>query len=195
MPACKSRKMHSSARNAFKAVNDGAIARINFESRKIEFIKKDYPKTNGKELIFKPEMEEKVALLKVHPNMVPEQISIYEKLGFKGLVIEGTGLGHMPANSEENKANLEALKSLIDSGCIVVMASQCINGRVQMHVYTNLRKLLGVGVIPGEDMTGETAFIKLAWLLGNYSAEEAKELIGKNLRGEILECTKAINLF
>jgi len=36
-------------------------------------------------------------------------------------------------------------------------------------------------------MLTETAFIKLAWLLGNYKKEEAKKLITENLRGEINE--------
>jgi len=49
---------------------------------------------------------------------------------------------------------------------------------------------VNLGVVPGEDMLPETAFVKLAWLLGNYKAEEARELIGKNLRGEIGEFTK-----
>jgi len=56
-----------------------------------------------------------------------------------------------------------------------------------MNVYSTGKDLLNAGVIPAEDMTPETAFIKLAWLLGNYSKEETKKLITKNLRGEITE--------
>ena len=67
------------------------------------------------------------------------------------------------------------------------MASQCIFGMVQMHVYSNAIDLAEAGVIPGKDMLAETAFIKLAWLLGNCKKEEAMELMGKNLRGEINE--------
>ena len=66
------------------------------------------------------------------------------------------------------------------------MTSQTIFGRINMNVYSNGRELLNIGVIPGEDMLTETAFIKLAWLLGNYSnKEEIKKLITTNLRGEI----------
>ncbi len=39
-------------------------------------------------------------------------------------------------------------------------------------------------------MLAETAFVKLAWLLGNYPKEKAKEFIAKNLRGEISERTE-----
>ena len=69
----------------------------------------------------------------------------------------------------------------------MVMTSQCIFGRVQMHVYSNARDLVNSGVIPGQDMLPETAFVKLAWLLGNYKKDEVKELITNNLRGEINE--------
>ena len=34
-------------------------------------------------------------------------------------------------------------------------------------------------------MFSETAFMKLMWLLGNYSAPEAKKMLALNLRGEI----------
>ena len=68
------------------------------------------------------------------------------------------------------------------------MTSQTIFGRVAMHVYSNAIALVNAGVIPGEDMLTETAFIKLSWLLGNYKDKgEVKKLIGANLRGEINE--------
>ena len=67
------------------------------------------------------------------------------------------------------------------------MCSQCIFGGVNMNVYTPQRELLEIGVIPGQDMTAETAFIKLAWLLSNYPEDKVKELIITNLRGEINE--------
>ena len=53
------------------------------------------------------------------------------------------------------------------------------------NVYVNLRRLSNIGCIFCEDLLPETAFIKLAWLLGNYKKEEAKKLLTTNLRGEI----------
>ena len=65
------------------------------------------------------------------------------------------------------------------------MTSQCINGRVNMNVYSKGRDLQKIGVIPCEDMLPEVAYVKLKWLLGNYPPEKAKELLNKNLVGEI----------
>lgn len=188
MPACKTRKLHTSRRDAFKIVNDRAYARIDYDTRKITQLK-GYPKTEGK-FVLREKMEEKVGLLKIYPSMIPEQFSCFK--GYKGLIIEGTGLGHAPVSVPNehcrmHEKNLKAIEGLIKKGCVVVMCSQCIFGRVDMHVYSNGRKLINAGVISGEDMLSETAFIKLAWLLGNYKKEEVKKLIGKNLRGEIRE--------
>ena len=189
LPACKTRKMHSSRRDAFKPVNDTPIARIDYKTRNIEFARKDYLKKDEKKTLkIKPKLEEKVGLLKIHINMFPEQFSFYK--GWKGLVIEGTGLGHTPGQVPNEWCKIHekiypAIKEVVDSGCVVVMTTNCIYGRVQMNVYDKGRDLQKLGVISGEDMLTETAFVKLAWLLGNYKADEAKKLVGQNLRGEI----------
>jgi len=189
----KVRKMHSSRRDAFKTVNDEPIARVNYYNNSIEFLSKNYTKKSSLPVTLRarPAMEDKVALLKIHTNMMPEQISFYREKKYKGLVIEGTGLGHMPINEPDNitkkyhrKIRLE-LKKLIQSGCAVVMTSQTINGMVNMNVYSPGRVMQKMGVIPGDDMLSETAFIKLAWLLKNAPRKQIAVLMRTNMRGEI----------
>ena len=80
------------------------------------------------------------------------------------------------------------IKKLNDSGVVIVMTTNCIFGRVNMNVYSKGRDLQELGVISGEDMLAETALVKLSWLLANHP-DKAKELVGKNLRGEISEQT------
>ncbi len=191
LPPAKTKKLHSSRRDAFKPVNGTIIAQIDYNTREIKFVKKDYyKKDKNRELAVKPNMEEKVGLLKITINMFPEQFEFFK--GYKGLVIEGTGLGHTPGHvpnelSKMHEKIFPAIKKVADSGCIVVMATTCLFGRVNMNVYSKGRDLLNLGVISGEDMLPETAFVKLAWLLANHKKQEVKELIGKNLRGEISE--------
>ncbi len=191
LPACKTRKLHTSRRDAFRPVNAQPIARVNYETKAVTVITK-WNTSSGK-LSIKPKMEEKVGLMKIHIQMQPGQFEFYK--GYKGLVIEGTGLGHTPGQVPDDitkihKKMYPAIKSVIDSGCVVVMTSQCIYGRVQMSVYDKGRDLTALGVIPGEDMLPETAFVKLAWLLGNYSTPVVKKLITQNLRGEISDRTE-----
>jgi glutamyl-tRNA(Gln) amidotransferase subunit D len=189
MPPTKTTKLHSSRRDAFKVVNDTIIARIDYETRKIEFVKKNYLRKDKKRKIkIKPKMEEKVGLLKVTVNMFPEQFEFYK--GWKGLVIEGTGLGHTPGQVPNELCKIHkkiypAIKKVIESGCMVVMTTQCLFGKVHLHVYSKGVELANLGVISGEDMLPNTALVKLSWLLGNYPKDKARELIGKNLRGEI----------
>jgi len=191
LPACKTRKLHSSRRDAFKPVNDTVIARVDYEKRKIEFVKDDYTKKDrNRKLVLKPKMDDKVGFLKIHIHMFPEQFEFYK--GYNGLIIEGTGLGHTPGQVPNEICKIyqkiyPAIKGIIDSGCVVVMTTQCLFGRVNMNVYSKGAELRELGVIPGQDMLPETAFVKLAWLLANYKKEEVKELIAKNLRGEISE--------
>ncbi len=189
LPACKTYKLHSSRRDAFRPVNAELMARVHYAGRGVSMIAMDYPK-RGKPLILKPKMEEKVGLLKIHINMFPEQFSFFK--GYKGLVLEGTGLGHTPGQVPNpecaiHKKIYPAIKQVIDSGCVVVMTTQCLFGGVNMNVYDKGRDLLALGVIPGKDMLGNTALVKLSWLLGNYKKEDAQKLMGENLRGEINE--------
>lgn len=193
-PAGKTRKMHSSRRDAFQAVNDFPIAKV-WPDGRLEWLAGDHhPKGAGKKLELFTKMEKRVGLVKIHPDFDPALLKFYESAGYRGLVLEGTGMGHMPINeldefTKPNRENLEILKRLIDSGCVVVMTTQTIYGRVDMNIYSTGRDLLKAGVIGGEDMLPETALVKLKWLLGNFPPEKARELVGKNLRGEITERT------
>jgi len=188
LPATKTYKLHSSRRDAFKPINADALAKVNYQTKKVEFLKAQQLKQTNQSLIIKPKLEEKVGLLKIHINMFPEQFEFYK--GYKGLIIEGTGLGHTPGQTPNpesviHKKIYPAIKKLTQSGCIVVMTTQCLFGGVNMNVYDKGRDLINLGVISGEDMLVNTALVKLSWLLANYPKNKVKELVGENLRGEI----------
>jgi len=187
LPATKTYKLHASRRDAFKPINDAPLARIDYKTKEIHYLQKEYPQRADK-LLLKSKMEEKVGLLKIHVNMFPEQFSFFK--GYKGLVIEGTGLGHTPGQAPNKESVIHkkiypAIKKLVDSGCVVVMTTQCLFGGVNMNVYDKGRDLQELGVISGQDMLANTALVKLSWLLGNFSQEQVKELLSENLRGEI----------
>jgi len=189
LPGCKTRKMHTSRRDAFKAINGTPIALVDFKTKEIKFLKKDYQKKQGNLKVLK-KFETKVGFLKSHPNMALEEFEFFKKNNYKAFVIEGTGIGHTAVGIKEHEKNLQAIKKFIEGGGIVAMASQCLFGRVHPTIYTNIRKLSSIGVIYCEDMLPETVFMKLAWLLGNFSKEETKKLLPKNLRGEISQRTE-----
>ncbi|MEM0353587.1 MAG: Glu-tRNA(Gln) amidotransferase subunit GatD, partial [Archaeoglobaceae archaeon] len=173
----KVRKMHTSRRDAFQSINAKPVARINYPSLEIEWLSWRF-KRGERKLELKDKLEEKVALIKFFPGLSADILEFFHSKGYRGFVIEGTGLGHVSTDW------IETLKRVCEDS-LVVMTSQCLFGRVCDRVYDTGRDLLRVGVIEGEDMLPETALVKLMFLLGNYDLETAKELVKKNLVGEI----------
>jgi len=187
----RARKMHTSRRDAFKPVNSAPIARIS-AGGKIEYAA-DYrkPGGSGEKVRAVTGFESKVALIKAHPNSDPGVIDFYSKKGYRGIIIEGTGLGHVPVNpSAKEYSWLGHIRDAVGSGMVVGITSQCIYGRTNENVYRNLRLISGAGAIYCEDMLPETAYVKLGFLLGNYNGEEASAQLSKNLSGEISSRTE-----
>ncbi len=174
----KVRKCHTSRRDTFKSINSNPLARL--ENGEIRLLLKDYSKRDGsRKLLLRPEFNEKVALVKFHPGVDPDLITWYVDKEYRGLILEGTGLGHV------GKYCFAAIREAVEKGLIVAMTSQCIWGRIDMNVYDQGRDLLAMGVIPLEDMLSETALVKLMWVLGQtQDAEKAKDLLTTNLAHE-----------
>ncbi|HVP41642.1 MAG TPA: Glu-tRNA(Gln) amidotransferase subunit GatD [Candidatus Krumholzibacteriaceae bacterium] len=174
----KVRKCHTSRRDTFKSINTPPVARL--EDEKFGMLLEDYEKRDSRrKLVLKPDFDEKVALVKFHPVMNPKVIEWYVDNGFRGIVLEGTGLGHI------SKILFPAISKAVESDVIVAMTSQCIWGRLGMNVYDTGRDLLAMGVVPLEDMLAETALVKLMWVLGlTKKVDEAKQLLKTNIAHE-----------
>jgi glutamyl-tRNA(Gln) amidotransferase subunit D len=171
------RKNHTSRRDAFASVGAPVCAVWGREGA--EFVSEGLPKRGG---AFKPKVkfDPRVVLLKFYPSMPGGLVRATARTGARGLVIEGTGLGHV------NKEGIAELGRFVAKGGLACMTSQCINGRVDLNVYDTGRDLLQAGVLPLEDMLAETALVKMMWALGNTpSVGKAKELMSTNVAGEV----------
>jgi glutamyl-tRNA(Gln) amidotransferase subunit D len=179
----KVRKCHTSRRDTFKSVNGFPIAKV--QNLKIIMQNDSYQRRDAtKKLVVKPNFCEKVGLIKFYPGMDPAVIDFYVNSGYKGILLEGSGLGHV------SKYCFEAIKNATTKGVVVALASQCIWGRVNMNVYDTGRDLQNIGVIPLDDMFPETGLVKLMWVLGQTSdPEEAKRLLKTNIAGEFTSRT------
>ncbi|MCS7130047.1 MAG: Glu-tRNA(Gln) amidotransferase subunit GatD [Archaeoglobaceae archaeon] len=173
----KVRKMHTSRRDAFHSINAKPVARIDYPSLNVEWLSWRF-KRGERDLKLFDKLEEKVVLIKFFPGLGSDLIEYFHSKGYRGFVIEGTGLGHVSTDW------IETLKKICEDS-IVVMTSQCLYGRICDRVYDTGRDLLKAGVIEGEDLLPETALIKLMFLIGNYGIEKAKKLVKINLVGEI----------
>ena len=169
------RKNHTSRRDAFETVGAEPLGVVEWESGEASFRREPAPR--GGDLDLDDGLERNVELVKFVPGMDPSFLDAVE--GASGLVIEGTGLGHV------NTDWIDRIESLVDDGTTVVMTSQCIEGRVCDRVYDTGRDLLDAGVVEAGDTLPETAYVKLMWALANVEAVE--ETMGRSLEGELQE--------
>jgi len=194
------RKLHSTRRDAFKSVNAPVLAKVDFFKRTVSMLEKltEIQSTEIPENLPLFNEKIKVGLVYSKPNFYVEELEIYEN--FDGLVLAGSGLGHFPISKPsegcEEHEKIKTILSDLASKLPVVMSTQTINGRVHMNVYAPGRELQEMGILGhGSVMTPETSYMKLAWLLSNYSREETKQLFMKDLVGELnsLEPNKFLN--
>ncbi len=182
------RKMHSTRRDAFQSVCDIPLAKIFPWERRIIKLREDYNKRNEGEPKLYPTFEPRVLLVKAYPGFPEELLLFAKERGYKGVIIEGTGMGHIAERL------VPIIKELVDSGIIVAMTTQCIFGSTNLNVYSTGRKLLEAGVIPLDDMLSETALVKLMWALGNFKREEVPKILRTPIVGEI-NPKRTLNLF
>lgn len=180
----KVRKCHTSRRDAFQTVNDLLLGKV--EGKKVEFFQEDRNRRSEGKIEIKDGFEKKVALVKSHPNIQSELIENLLDEGYKGIVLEGTGLGHVP------ESLYPALERAAEEEVPIAMTSQCIWGRTNMRVYSTGRDLLDRDVFSVEDMLPETAYVKMMWVLDKTEdIEEIRKLMQKNIAGEISSRSRA----
>jgi glutamyl-tRNA(Gln) amidotransferase subunit D len=174
------RKMHSSVRHTFRTIGDIPLGKV--ESGRITMFKNNYRKRKKSETIALTNFEEKIGLVYSYAGITNEIIDFYIDKKYKGIVIAGTGLGHIPTYI------FDSIKRAIEEGITILMVTQCIHGFVGMNVYSTGRELLNLGVIPGKNLLPEVAYVKLGWVLGQtQNSDEIKNLLLTNIAGEFIE--------
>ncbi|HDR53202.1 MAG TPA: Glu-tRNA(Gln) amidotransferase subunit GatD [archaeon] len=185
MRATRTRKMHTSARAAFRSINTPVLARMD-RGGKLEKLADYLLRSKGPAKVkVDVRLEPEVALVKVHPGADPRILKWYAQRGYKGVVLEGTGLGHVPVSPSNGRSWMPVIQKLAGE-MAVVMTSQTIYGRTHPFVYTNLRELSQAGVIFAGDTLPETAMVKLMWVLGHtQKLEKVARQMQTNIKGEL----------
>jgi glutamyl-tRNA(Gln) amidotransferase subunit D len=172
------RKLHTSRRDAFQSVNVPPLGSVDGETVTLDA---PYRKATAGPTRVDGKWDERVSMILSYPGLWPEHI---EDVVLKATVIVGTGLGHIARRC------LPGVQAVIDRGAFVVMASQCIHGRVNMNVYSTGRDLLQMGVLPSEDMLPEVAYIKMMWILGHTEdPAKVRQMFLANIAGELDEAS------
>ena len=176
--ATRVRKLHTSARSAFRSVNAEPVGTV--RAGEVTWHERVRPRSSGS-TVLDDRVEEGVALVLAYPGI---EVDIMEAAlkGRRGLVIAGTGLGHITMRV------LDVIREATEADKVVAMTSQCLWGAVNMNVYSNGRDLLSAGVVPAGDTLPETAYAKLCCLLGrDHPVDEVRMLMGMDLAGELSE--------
>ena len=168
------RKSHTSRRNAFETIGANPLGRVEYGTDDVSFGRPTADRGAGSNDL-SPELASDVELLKFVPGTAPTALNAAADAD--GLVIEGTGLGHV------NTGWIDRIEELVDGGTTVVMTSQCLEGRVCDRVYDTGRDLLDAGVVEAGDTLPATAYVKLMWALENTT--DAAETMRRSLAGEL----------
>ena len=176
------RKMHSSYRSTFRTLGDIPLAMV--ERGKFTPLKDDFAsRRKDRDVELQAVFNERVTLTSFYPGMHPDIIDALVEKGYKGVIIAGTGLGHV------NKKIYDALDRARSAGVQMYMTLQTLWGFVQMHVYETGREILGLGVVPLANMLPEVAFVKLGWAMGVHpdEPEKVRQLMTTSIAGEMTE--------
>lgn len=178
------RKNHTSSRDAFKSVNVEPIAF--YVNGEVKVNAGDLNRRGSAEYAFNPKFSDKAFLLKFFPGLSGEILEDVLSKGYRGIIIEGSGLGHVA------RRLIPTLKKIVREGVFIGMTSQCIYGRVNMRVYSTGRDLLRIGVTPLDDMLPETAYVKLSWVLAQTTdIDEVRKIMTTPIARELGERSRA----
>ncbi|ELZ46606.1 glutamyl-tRNA(Gln) amidotransferase subunit D [Halorubrum californiense DSM 19288] len=193
------RKNHTSRRDAFETVGAAPLGRIDYAAAAeagaegdaadaaIEWNREPLPRGESDEggadaddsasVSRDPDLDGDVELVKFTPGMDPAAWAYLDDKD--GVVIEGTGLGHVHTDL------IPRIEELVESGTVIAMTSQCLAGRVCDRVYDTGRDLLDAGVVEAGDTLPGTAKVKLMWALANRS--DPADVMTRDLAGELTE--------
>jgi len=172
------RKMHSSYRSTFRTLGDIPLGKI--DENGVAPFREDYlRRRDDTKVNLKAVFDDRVSLVYYYPAMKPDIIDSLVDNGYKGIVIAGTGLGHV------NKPLYPALDRAREAGVHIYMTVQTLWGYVQMYVYETGREIMGKGVIPAANMLPEVAYVKLGWALGqSHDPAEVERIMLTPVNGE-----------
>ncbi|MGA7729798.1 MAG: asparaginase [Chloroflexia bacterium] len=149
-------KMHTSNMDAFRSPMLGPVGNVDDDAVVI------FRRSLVRQSLRPQRIVTSVDLMRVYGGMDSEFIFWSLERGNRGLVLEAMGQGNVPP------ALVPGLRAWIDAGRPVVLVSRCPEGRaLDTYAYEGGGKQLhNMGVIFGEDLTGQKARIKLMLALG-----------------------------
>ncbi|HML66783.1 MAG TPA: asparaginase [Clostridia bacterium] len=179
MLGCRVAKVRTTSQNAFESINRLPVGRVRFG--RVRLIAP--PKPPEAKPALDDAIEPNVFLLKLIPGTRPEVVDDIARLGYRGVVIEGFGLGGLHCL---RRNLLEGIQNLMDANVAVLLTTQCRYEPSDPAVYETGRLALELGIMQAYDMTSECAVTKLMWVLAHATtSEDVRRMMYTNFCGEI----------
>jgi glutamyl-tRNA(Gln) amidotransferase subunit D len=178
------RKMHSTRRDAFQTVNGNVLGEIAITREGLSHTSIIGPQTRTPSTPSHFDPSIKLAQFIAGPHLHGDLLTAAESAGYSAIIIHGTGLGHLPIeNSNGDAPENDELSKVIQSCNIpIIIANQCINGPVDLNVYSKGREQQELGVLGhGSTSSPEALLVKVHWALSN---KIGLEILSENLCGE-----------
>ncbi len=176
---CRVAKVRTTSQNAFESINRPLAGRI----RSGRVRPAAPPERKPGQPALDDAIDPNVFLLKLIPGTRPEVFDDIARLGYRGVVIEGFGLGGLHCL---RRNLLEGIQKLLDANVAVLLTTQCRYEPSDPTVYETGRLALELGIMQAYDMTSECAVTKLMWVLAHAAnLSDVRRLMYTNLCGEI----------
>lgn len=175
------RKNHTSRRDAFESIDVPKYAVVDDTKITVNPEFKADDKIPNEKYHLNTNFSDSVGLVKFFPGLKATSLDYIKENKIRGLIVEGTGLGHVSSEI------VDKLSDLVRAGTFVGITSQCIWGHVDLNVYETGSDLLDAGVVPLGNMLSETALTKLSWVLGNFPDQDPEKIMLENICGEITD--------
>lgn len=181
----RSKKINNNDFNAYLSPNFPPLANIGIEIKVRDDLLLQCKKT---ELQLTTLSNPNILYLNLYPGMANQLLKAIAQPPLQALVLACYGSGNAPTF---DKYFLKVLDKANQQGIVIVNATQCLYGGVNMNNYKSGQLLESVGVISGFDMTAEATVTKLFYLLSQSTdPEQVKAAMQQNMRGELTAANK-----
>jgi glutamyl-tRNA(Gln) amidotransferase subunit D len=195
LPGISCRKYHSSRRDAFKPINQDAIAHVLIDSGTPRIEMSEHEPADARVEAIAPMLFDesiRIAQLISDPHLQPDLVKAVIEGNFDALIFHSTGLGHLPiSDPQEDSQENTILRLMLEDHCandgVVVVVAQTIEGPINLNVYAKGRDQQEMGIIGhGSLCPPGSALVKLHHLLSRGGGRDTvaegwlEDLCGEN---------------
>lgn len=109
-------------------------------------------------------LDERVAVIRLYPGMKPITIDAHIASGYRGIILEGYGLGSVPGDDAE-ESFLPSLDRARTRACTIVLTTQCIYDGADLSHYEVGIRAAQLGALAGGSLPIEALYARLMQLL------------------------------